>query len=198
MEKFGLLTFIEDVGSNAHKKRLWRLRCDCGLETIAIASQVRGGHTKSCGHLQSAGNNRKHGLKRTRLYTIWSNMRSRCNNPQNLSYKNYGGRGIQVSPAWDEFLVFAKDVGEPPTKTATLDRIDNNKNYSPENVRWAERDVQARNTRQNVNVSIDGIEKCLHDWCGYYGIAPGSVYRRLATGESMVSAITRPKAKRFR
>jgi hypothetical protein len=125
-------------------------------------------------------------------------MRSRCNNPQNLSYKNYGGRGIQVSPAWDEFLVFAKDVGEPPTKTATLDRIDNNKNYSPENVRWAERDVQARNTRQNVNVSIDGIEKCLHDWCGYYGIAPGSVYRRLATGESMVSAITRPKAKRFR
>jgi hypothetical protein len=95
-------------------------------------------------------------------------------------------------------LVFAKDVGEPPTKTATLDRIDNNKNYSPENVRWAERDVQARNTRQNVNVSIDGIEKCLHDWCDHYGIAPGSVYRRLATGESMVSAITRPKAKRFR
>lgn len=198
MEKFGLLTFIEDAGSNAHKKRLWRMRCDCGLETVAIASQVRTGKTKSCGHLQAAGNNRKHGLKRTRLYTIWSNMRSRCNNPQNLSYKNYGGRGIQITPAWDDFLVFAKDVGEPPTKTATLDRIDNGKNYSPENVRWAERDVQARNTRQNVNVSIDGIEKCLHDWCDYYGIAPGSVYRRLANGESMVSAITRPKAKRFR
>lgn len=198
MEKFGLLTYINDAGANRHGKKLWRLRCDCGQETVAVAAQVKAGKTKSCGHLRAAGNNRIHGQRGTRLYTIWCNMKARCGNKNHAAYKNYGGRGIQVCAEWKEFSVFSRDVGEPISSTATLDRINNDGNYEPGNVRWVERLVQARNTRQNIMVVIDGVEKCLHDWCAQYNIAPGSVYRRLALGEAIESAITRPKAKRFK
>lgn len=197
MSDFGLLTYLEDAGVNRHGKKLWRLRCVCGDETVAVASQVRTGRTQSCGHLKSAGNNRTHGSRNSRLYTIWCNMKARCGNKNVAAYKNYGARGIMVCQEWMAFQVFAKDVGEPPTPTATLDRVDNGRGYEPGNVRWAERHVQARNTRQNVQVTIDGVERCLHDWCAHYNIAPGSVYRRIGKGESMISAITRPKAKRF-
>lgn len=93
--------------------------------------------------------------------------------------------------------MFVVHVGSPPTPTATLDRIDNESGYVPGNVRWAERRVQARNTRQNQWVTIGGKTQCLYDWCKELGIAPGSVYRRVKQGESVQSAILRPKAPRF-
>ncbi len=93
------------------------------------------------------------------------------------------------------FETFAADVGNPPTEKHTLDRIDNDGNYEKANVRWALRETQSRNTRQNVWVEIDGINKCLHDWCDMYGIAAGSVYRRLAKGMDIKAAITIPKAR---
>lgn len=197
METFLELTYLGEAGVNRHQKQLWRMRCSCGKETTVLASHVRTGKTKSCGHLRTLGLNKRHGQKHTRLYSIWCNMRSRCNNPQNPAYKNYGGRGIDVHPTWDDFLVFARDVGSPPTPTATLDRVNNELGYCPTNVRWAERRVQARNTRQNQWITIDGRTQCLHDWCEEVGIAPGSVYKRVKQGESFQSAILRPKAPRF-
>ena len=197
MKKFGLLTFICEAGSNAHKKRLWQLMCECGKTTVAVASQVRSGKTKSCGHLKSAGNRKTHGAGKTRLYSVWCNMKARCNNPQNAAYKNYGGRGIRIAPEWEDFSAFAAAVGEPPKPSDTLDRIDNSLGYAPGNVRWADRATQARNTRQNVDIEIDGETRCLYDWCRYYEISAGAVYRRVGRGENMISAITRPKARRF-
>jgi len=198
MNKYGLLTFIEESGKTKHGKVLWRLRCDCGQTTVAVASQVRSGKTKSCGHLKRAGNRRTHGKRHSKLYTAWCNMKSRCDNQSHKYYRNYGGRGITYNPAWSNFEVFAADVGEPPSELHTLDRIDNHGNYTKDNVRWAIRAVQSRNTRVNVWVEIDGETKCLHDWCEIYGIAAASVYRRLYRGLDMVTAITMPKAKRFR
>ena len=134
----------------------------------------------------------------TKLHNAWMNVRQRCRNEKHPAYKNYGGRGIGYDPAWDDFSVFCIDVGLPPSSEHTLDRIDNSKGYEKNNVRWATRAVQARNTRQNIFVEIDGVTKCLYDWCEEYGISAGSVYRRLVKGEDVVSAITRPKAPRFR
>lgn len=134
----------------------------------------------------------------TKIHNAWLNVRQRCRNKNHPAYKNYGGRGIDYDPAWDTFSVFAADVGNPPSEEYTLDRVDNSKGYYKDNVRWASRSVQSRNTRQNIFVEIDGVTKCLYDWCDMYGIAAGSVYRRLLKGEDIVSAITRPKAPRFR
>jgi hypothetical protein len=192
MEQFGLLTFIEEAGVNKHGKKLWKLKCDCGEYTVAIASQVRSGKTKSCGHLKSAGNRRTHGQRNSKLYVAWCNMKARCDNKAHKFYKNYGGRGISYAPAWAVFENFAKDVGEPPSNKHTLDRINNNGNYCKENVRWADRHTQARNSRANIWVTIDGVKKCLYDWCAEYGVVPSTVYRRLAKGVSIEAAITFP------
>lgn len=134
----------------------------------------------------------------TKIHNAWMNLRQRCRNVNHPAYRNYGGRGITYDPAWDVFNTFVEEVGYPPNKEYTLDRIDNSKGYFKANVRWAPRSVQSRNTRQNIFVEIDGVTKCLYDWCDDYKISAGSVYRRLLKGEDIVSAITRPKAPRFR
>lgn len=194
---YGELTYVSDAGSNKHGKKLWRMKCSCGKETVAIASMIRSGRTRSCGHLKT-GNRRTHNQHGTKLYNTWLNIKQRCRNKNHPSYKNYGGRGIDYDPAWESFEVFSADVGEPPSNNYSLDRIDNSKGYSKENVRWATRATQSRNTRQNVWVEIDGETKCLYDWCDEFGISAGSVYRRTNLGEDLVSAITRPKVARFR
>jgi hypothetical protein len=198
MQRYGKLQFLEDAGENKHRQKLWRLVCDCGKECVKVASAVRNGHTKSCGCLAHSGiSNFRHGKRRSHVYNVWCNMKARCNNQQNPAYQNYGGRGIKVSPSWQVFENFARDVGDPPSPKHTLDRIDNNGDYEPSNVRWASRYVQSRNNRNNVFVTIDGITKCLYDWCNEYGISAGAVYRRLSKGEDVVSSITRPKSQRF-
>lgn len=197
MEKYGKLTFLEALGTDHRQHRLWKMQCDCGVVKVVIATEARTGHVKSCGCSQFFGANKKHGRKFTRLYTVWCNMKSRCDNPQNNAYHNYGARGIAYQPSWSNFIAFAEDMGEPPTSKHTLDRADNEKGYSKENCRWATRGVQARNTRQNVWVEIDGVTKCFYDWCDVYKINAASVYRRLSTGMDMHTAITKPKAKRF-
>lgn len=91
---------------------------------------------------------KKHGQARTLLYGVWNNMRYRCNNPGCSAYPNYGGRGITVCSQWDDFAVFAADIGQPPGKGWYLDRIDNNDGYHPDNVRWANAVTHGRNTRR--------------------------------------------------
>lgn len=196
MNKFNCLTFVEEAGKDKRNRTLWRMICDCGNETTALATQIRSGKTKSCGHLKRKPKI-KHGKRNSKVYIAWCNMKARCDNQNHPQFKDYGGRGISYDLSWRLFENFYRDVGDPDSEESTLDRINNNGNYIKTNVRWASRAVQSRNTRQNIFVEMDGKTKCLYDWCDQYNISAGSVYRRLAKGMDVVSAIKNPKASRF-
>lgn len=196
--KYGKLTFVEDAGVNKHQKKLWRMLCECGVETVVIASQAKTGNTKSCGCLKKMGRPKVHGKRLHPLYSTWCNMKARCYNVNHPQYKDYGGRGIFVCDQWKhDFSRFLLDVGEKPDENFTLDRINNEKGYFPSNVRWADRNQQRRNSRAIREVTIGNETKVITDWCDIFAINLASVHRRLKKGEDIVSALTRPKAKRF-
>ncbi len=113
-------------------------------------------------------------------YSVWRGMINRCYNKNLISYKYYGGRGITVCDGWkNDFLSFYVDMGRRPSGKHTIERVDNDKGYSPENCIWATRDVQARNRRSNINLTCNGVTKCLQDWSDDTGLSASTIRRRL-------------------
>lgn len=176
-------------------------RCDCGTRKYVskrVLVRNGAGKSRSCGCLKRELTRKratKHGHARneeTRLYSIWSSMIQRCDNPNRKSYSDYGAKGIGVCKRWREsFELFARDMGEPPNK-ATLERIDNNKSYSPDNCRWATRYEQSRNTSRNRFYSFNGKTQCMKDWAKDYGISYFTLRSRLDRGMDIESALTKP------
>lgn len=126
---------------------------------------------------------RDHGM--SKAYRAWCGMKARCNNPSNSAYKDYGGRGIKVCDRWNNsFENFLADMGEPPTPGHTLDRYpDVNKDYSPDNCRWADRKQQANNTRRNLLIQHDGLTLTLSEWADKLGVAYGLLMNRWWRGD---------------
>lgn len=130
---------------------------------------------------------------RPRTYSIWANIKSRCFNPNFPRYSDYGGRGITICDEWrDSYETFYKDVGEPPSSKHTLDRINNDGNYEPSNVRWATVIEQNQNSRRAVQVEINGTTKCISEWCRTIGLAYTTYKQRRRTGWSIEKALSTP------
>jgi hypothetical protein len=190
-QKYGRWTVIEYIDHG-----VWRCRCDCGTIGAVQRSGLRLGHSKSCGCFMSDEAVRRqttHGMTKTSEYRIWSMMKVRCNKPEHRTYKYYGGRGIKVCDEWEHsFEAFLKAVGNRPSKKHTLDRIDNNGNYCPENCRWATRAQQDNNRRNNKVITWREETKTLSQWCIHLGIDHARVRRRMQEGMSFERAVLRP------
>ena len=159
-ERFGRLTVVEFV-PNDKPSAFWRCICDCGNETIVCGCELKRGHIKSCRcfNKEKVSEARtKHGKRKTRLYRIWLSIKNRCNNSKSDKYKDYGGRGIKICKEWEnDFQAFYDwSMANGYTDELTIDRIDNDKGYSPENCRWADRKTQNRNKRNNIFVEYKG------------------------------------------
>lgn len=153
-QTFGRLSVLERYGSRKGRVN-WLCRCECGKLHEAVSHALTSGHTKSCGCWKDERNastepthghaSRKTGLSPT--YQSWRGMWTRCTNPNVKSYKDYGGRGVQICERWKDFGNFLADMGERPDGR-TLDRINVHGNYEPSNCRWATRKEQAMNTQK--------------------------------------------------
>lgn len=182
-QRFGRLVVIERAGSNKKKNAKWLCKCDCGNYTTVVGNKLRSGHTQSCGCLvreTSSVTHKIHGMKDNPLYTIWKGMRQRCTNSNNPAYPNYGGRGIRVSEEWSQFEDFAKWAeNNGYQRGLDIDRINNDGNYSPDNCRWATREMNNSNKRSNVLVTYDGRTQTAKQWADELGIGEATIYWRL-------------------
>jgi hypothetical protein len=140
---------------------------------------------------KSRGLRERHGMRRSSEYAIWCGIKDRCGNPRNRAYKDYGGRGIYVCDRWSLFSNFYNDMGPRPDGLM-LERIDNNKGYSPENCKWANRVEQNNNKRSNVLITVDGETRPLREWAEKAGLKYGTVHQRLIYGWTPERAVTTP------
>lgn len=154
--RFGHL-LVSDFKEKRGKQNYWKCYCDCGEDCFVRANHLLSESTKSCGKrcIHYPKNRRTHNLTKTRQYGIWSGLKNRCLNKNNTSYKNYGGRGISVSPDWlTSFEVFWRDMRNGYDDSLEIDRIDNNGNYCKENCRWVTRKQNNQNRRNSLSNKV--------------------------------------------
>lgn len=179
-QRFGNVVLLNLIGGG-----LWRLKCDCGREFISKPYPYKVGINYTCGECSSRGGLIKtvHDMSRTNIYHIWLGMKRRCNNPNYKNYYLYGGRGIKVCERWNNsFESFYADMGDRPSKGYSLDRIDVNGDYCPENCRWATWKEQCNNTRRTIYLTHNGVTRPITEWCEIYGIPQRTAHGRYRSG----------------
>ncbi len=197
--RFGLLV----VTGSFHNGRRWLLRCQCDCGKVAdvlLCNLIGSGDDRSCGCVRDKKTSEyftTHGMRHHRLYHVWSSMRQRCNSPTCHAYKNYGARGIKMAPAWSNFAVFYAYIlsllpaGETDVPNGlSIDRIDNDRGYEPGNIRFADLVTQQRNKRDSVIVEIDGVKRCLKEWCEVYGVNYKRTHSRVRKGMPAIEALS--------
>lgn len=187
-------------GANAGKNTRWMCRCSCGRRFLVRTESLRSKKSERCEpcrRVRSANSDyfRTHGQSHIPEYRIWCGMRQRCSDPKEKCFSNYGGRGIRVCERWASpqgFPFFLKDMGLRPSTKHSLERVENDGNYSPENCIWATRAVQALNRRNNLLITIQDETLPLKVWCTRYHTSYHRTKRRIYAGWSPEAALTEP------
>ncbi|MBO5704554.1 MAG: hypothetical protein J6R99_00880 [Alphaproteobacteria bacterium] len=180
-KKFNRWTVIKRAGVDKNQNILWLCKCDCGTIREVLGCSLRNATTMSCGCYQKEMIHKIHGQTHTRLYKIWDNMKSRCFNNKHDSYYKYGARGITICDKWrNDFKAFYDwSMANGYDDKLTIDRIDNNGNYCPENCRWTTVKIQSRNTRTNHYISHNGKTLCLAEWAEKLNMRWNTLYYKL-------------------
>lgn len=200
-ERFGRLSVLSFHHRDKYKVFVL-CHCDCGTEKIISTSDLKSGRTRSCGCLRAEmqTTRTKNKIKNKKLEWVYQSMKIRCNNPKNKQYKNYGGRGIKVCDEWNDkwgFRKFEKWALENGYKDGlSLDRINNNKGYSPENCRWTDLFAQANNRRTNRTFDINGSILTLKQIADMYKLNYFSLRSRIHLGWNIHKALSIPFHKR--
>lgn len=177
-KQFGTLTVLEQVedyiSPQGRAYARWKCLCECGNEIFSITSNLKSGNTISCGCIRTKNKN-------TRLYRIWSGMKSRCYNPNATHYNEYGGRGIIICEEWkNNFLVFKEwAIKNGYSDELTIDRKDNNGNYCPSNCQWITMKKQSNNRRNNFVIEYNGEKHTLSEWSDITGIKVITLWDRI-------------------
>ena len=203
-QKFGRLFVIERAGADSHGTAKWLCRCDCGTEKVIRGDKIRSGEIQSCGCLSrelrraralSMGKkNVTHGLSYDRLYQIYQNMLRRCYEEENEKYYRYGARGICVCDEWlqDKNSFFEWALSSGYDKSLTIDRIDVDKGYSPENCKWSTPKEQANNRSTNVILKYNGESHTIAEWSDVIGTLASTLYARRDRGWSDDQILSTP------
>ena len=201
--QYGRLTVLSFSERDSRGKDKWLCQCQCGAEKVVRGDHLKSGRSQSCGCLSrekavetartTGKKNTKHGGTDTKLYSHWHKMKDRCLNPNHIAYKSYGGRGIAICQSWansfEDFRSWALANGYKPG--LTLDRINNDKGYEPNNCRWSTSKEQARNRR--TSIVVEG--RCLAEWARTAVVSPSCFYKRLKKGWGIHDALTTPARK---
>ncbi len=193
-KRFGKLTVIkQNIGA---KKTSWECLCDCGNTTVVVGGNLTSRNTISCGcvrlsNYKNGTNNRKHGMVHTVEFFTWSRIKQRCYNTSNLKYPSYGERGIKVCDRWlESFNNFFEDMGYRPSDCNSIDRIDNDGDYCPENCKWSTPKEQANNRRLRKSISYNGITMSYAWWSLSLGGTRHLVSHRIKRGWSEERAVS--------
>lgn len=190
---FGSLTALMYAGSNKHGQATWVCDCACGKRKTIVAQSLLNGDSTTCGMAVHRGpTNYVHGMKGTLIYGVWNSMKNRCTNPKVAGFKNYGGRGVKVCDRWHRFENFYADMGDRPSDNHSIERRDNDGDYSPENCYWADKATQSSNKRNTRLITANGETLHLAEWARRLGCNPAAILARLATGMPEAEAVTKP------
>ena len=204
-QRFGRLVVVNRaknfICSSGREITMWHCVCDCGVEKDVASTSLVNGATTSCGcwNYEQMKNkeikHRKHGERGTSLYERWHGIKRRCADKSN---KSYGGRGIKVCKEWEEsyeaFAKWAKENGY--SEELTIDRIDNNGDYCPENCRWVNHSVQQNNKTNNIRITFNGETHTQTEWSKITGLNRYTIHDRLKRGWSVEKTLTTPVIKR--
>lgn len=202
--RYGKLVAVRRVSGGKRGKSLWFCECDCGAKTIVVGTNLVRGLTRSCGCLNKAVTSErfaKHKLSAHRLYKIWTDMKKRCTNKSHKSFNDYGGRGIKVCDEWAHYFqrFYEWSICNGYEDTLSIDRIDVNGDYCPENCRWADRITQANNCRTNHYLTHNGETKTIAEWARALGMSDSVIRQRLSKlGWSVEKTLSTPLLRNYK